>query len=63
MVSDEMAINSIEKMWSKVKEKLRSIGARTYDSLITALAIALDSVTKKDAHGWFQSCGYVINKS
>ena len=55
-------LNPIEKMWSKVKEKLRAIGARTFDSLITAIAQALDSVTKIDAQGWFQSCGYVINK-
>jgi transposase len=55
-------LNPIEKMWSKVKEKLRSIGARTYDSLVTAIGQALDSVTKKDANGWFNSCGYVTNK-
>ena len=50
-------LNPIEKMWSKVKEKLRAIGARTFDSLITAIAQALDSVTKIDAQGWFQSHG------
>ena len=54
--------NPIEKMWSKVKEKLRAFEARTYDSLITAIAQALDAVTKNDAKGWFLSCGYQINK-
>jgi transposase len=55
-------LNPIENMWSKVKEKLRAIGARTLDLLITAIGLALDSVTENDAQGWFQSCGYVINK-
>ena len=55
-------LNPIEKMWSKVKEKLRAIGARTYDFLIPTIGQALDSVTKNDAQGWFQSCGYAINK-
>jgi len=54
--------NPIEKMWSKVKEKLRSIGARTYESLLKAIAIALSSVTPQDAKGWFASCGYQIYK-
>jgi transposase len=55
-------LNPIENMWSKVKEKLRAIGARTSDFLVTAIGQALDSVTKKDAHGWFQSCGYATNE-
>ena len=55
--------NPIEKMWSKVKEKLRSIGARTYDSLLTAIAAALNTVTNCDARGWFSSCGYAISNS
>jgi transposase len=54
-------LNPIENMWSKVKEKLRALGAGTFDSLITAIGQALDSVTKQDAQGWFQSCGYAIN--
>ena len=54
--------NPIEKMWSKVKEKLRSIGARTYESLLKAIAIALSSVTSQDAKNWFASCGYEIYK-
>ena len=52
--------NPIEKMWSKVKEKLRSIEARTYESLLKAIAVALNSVTQQDANGWFTSCGYKI---
>lgn len=51
--------NPIEKMWSKVKERLRSLAPRTYEALIKAIGTALQSVTPQDAKGWFQSCGYV----
>ncbi len=51
--------NPIEKMWSKVKQILRSIKARTQEELFTAVAKALDMVTADDAQGWFESCGYV----
>jgi transposase len=53
--------NPIEKMWSKVKESLRSAKARTQKTLIKAIAKALASVTPDDARGWFTSCGYSIN--
>jgi len=51
-------LNPIEKMWSKVKQYLRSIKARSQDALIQAIADALDSVSAQDAAGWFESCGY-----
>jgi len=51
-------LNPIEKMWSKVKNRLRSLAARTVDQLQTAIASALDEVTANDAAGWFNSCGY-----
>ena len=49
--------NPIEKMWSKVKEKLRGFSARTQDELSVAISTALSSVTPMDAKGWFSSCG------
>lgn len=49
--------NPIEKMWSKVKEKLRGLSARTQEDLSAAISVALSSVTSKDAEGWFLSCG------
>jgi len=49
--------NPIEKMWSKVKEKLRGFCARTHDDLSEAISAALSSVTPMDAKGWFFSCG------
>ena len=55
--------NPIEKMWSKVKEFLRSAKARCTEELDQAVAEGLAKVTHQDAIGWFASCGYVHNKS
>ena len=51
-------LNPIEKMWSKIKESLRSAQARTQPDLVLAIASALESVTPQDAINWFASCGY-----
>lgn len=51
-------LNPIEKMWSKVKQILRGIKARTSDELVAAIKTALESITPPDAMGWFKSCGY-----
>ena len=51
-------LNPIEKMWSKVKQFLRSAEARTREALLAAIAAALASVTLQDAVNWFASCGY-----
>jgi transposase len=51
-------LNPIEKMWSKVKQRLRSAEARTLPDLVPAIASALQSVTAQDARSWFASCGY-----
>ena len=45
-------------MWSKVKGILRSLAARTAESLLDAIGEALRSVTAADAEGWFAHCGY-----
>lgn len=51
-------LNPIEKMWSKVKQHLRSSEARTQEHLYAAIAEALAQVTMRDAMNWFASCGY-----
>jgi Transposase and inactivated derivatives len=51
--------NPIEKMWSKVKQILRSIKARTQEELFDAIAKALSMVTADDAQGWLTACGYI----
>ncbi len=45
--------NPIEKLWSKVKNTLRSIGARTYQDLDLAIAEAYSQVSLKDIRNWF----------
>ena len=52
-------LNPIEKMWSKVKQLLRGIKARTHEDLISGVGKALDYVSANDAQGWFKSCGYI----
>jgi transposase len=51
-------LNPIEKMWSKIKNLLRTAEARTPADLLTAIGHALAQVTPQDALGWFASCGY-----
>jgi len=53
-------LTPIEKMWSKVKNALRTAEARTPAALITAIGSALGSITRQDAINWFNSCGYSI---
>ena len=50
--------NPIEKMWSKVKQTLRGIKARTQEDLFAGVGKALSLVSANDAQGWFESCGY-----
>ena len=51
-------LNPIEKMWSKVKNWLRSAEARTQEHLVEAIGEALKQITRQDAVNWFASCGY-----
>jgi transposase len=50
--------NPIEMIWSKVKRLLRSIAARTIDTLHEAFGHAFAAVTKGDIAGCFRHCGY-----
>ena len=52
--------NPIEKMWSKVKQILRGLMARTEEVLSTAIGTALSEVRAADACGWYSSCGYFV---
>ncbi len=53
-------LNPIEKLWSKVKASLRTAEARTQPTLVQAMAVALEGVTRQDARNWFASCGYSL---
>ena len=48
----------IENCWSKIKSILRTLAARTYPDLLTALESAFSRVTKQDLLGWFTHCCY-----
>lgn len=50
----------IEEAFSKIKAILRSIEARTQETLVEAIGQALDAVSRKDALGWFSHCGYPL---
>ena len=50
--------NPIEEMWSKIKQILRSLAARTFEGLIEAIGIAIKNVSLQDLAGWFIHCGY-----
>ena len=49
----------IEETFSKVKTLLRRAEARTRESLQEAISQALQTVTAKNAQGWFRHCGYL----
>ncbi len=46
-------LNPIEQAWSKVKQILRSLKARTAEALEGAVAEALDAITAENAIAWF----------
>ena len=48
----------IENFWSKVKNTLKSIGARTYQALEKAITFAYEQVSLQDIEHWFTFCGY-----
>jgi transposase len=47
-------LNPIEKMWSKLKESLRSAQARSQPALIQAIGSALAAITPQHAMNWVQ---------
>ena len=51
-------MNPIEPVWAKVESELRRVGARTAEALHRALGPALDSITARDASGFFRHAGY-----
>lgn len=54
--------NPIENMWSKLKQRLRSIGARSIDALHDAIGMALSSISTTDCRGFFSGCGYLATE-
>lgn len=56
-------LSPIEPMWSKVKQALRSRGARTVAALVDAVGEALEAVRPADCAGFFRGCGYTLGMS
>lgn len=53
-------LNPIEEAFSKIKNILRKLAARTHEALVEAMSGALSEVTPWDAAGWFDHCGYQV---
>ncbi|NKB46803.1 MAG: hypothetical protein GKR77_03355 [Legionellales bacterium] len=51
-------LNPIEEMWSKIKNKLRQLSARTLSTFQIAIKKAFQDVTQSDLIGWFKHAGY-----
>ena len=52
--------NPIELCWAKTKQALRTAKARTVETLIEALRVALLAVTPQHVRAWFKHCGYAM---
>jgi transposase len=50
--------NPIEEAFSKIKGLVRKAEARTREALVEAIGSALSAITAKDAHSFFEHCGY-----
>jgi transposase len=50
--------NPIELAWSKFKNHLRTVAARTRRTLARAIRASLANITPDDACGFFKHCGY-----
>ena len=52
--------NPIEKCWAKLKLQLRSLKARSLDSLQQAIADAIPTISQDNATAWFRYSGYAL---
>ena len=53
-------LNPIEMVFSKVKQRLRSLACRTRDQLWRSMQRVLDTVTPSDAINCYRHCGYTL---
>lgn len=52
----------IENMWSKVKNILRKLAARTVDDFHKGMRVAFKSISAENLSGWFNHCGYIVDR-
>ena len=50
----------IEQAFSKIKAILRGMGARMRDTLVEAIRLAVEAITREDAAAWFTHAGYIL---
>ena len=51
-------LNPIEEAFSKIKDLIRKAEARTNETLVEAMRAAISAITARDAHSFFEHCGY-----
>jgi len=54
-------LNPIELVFSKIKQRLRTLGMRTKEALWRAMQGVLDTVTPTDAANCYRHCGYPLH--
>ena len=52
--------NPIEHAFAKLKTFLRKAKARLQDNLQSAIGAGLDTISGRDARGWFKHCGFPL---
>ena len=55
-------LNPIENVFSKIKNRLRSLACRSREQLWEKMQSVLDEVTARDARNCFRHCGYATNE-
>jgi transposase len=55
--------NPIEQVFSQLKARLRAAGSRTFDTLVTAMGVALDLTTPDHLANCYRHCGYTLPDS
>jgi transposase len=55
-------LNPIEPAWSKAKQHLRSVAARTIPLLGESVRDGLKLITPDDARGFYKHCGYATSR-
>lgn len=55
-------LNPIEMAFSKIKQLLRSLAARSRDALWNGAQQILDCITRSDAYGYFTHAGYATGE-
>ncbi len=53
-------LNPIEMVFSKIKQKLRTLACRTQAILWRSMQSVLDTITPADASNCFRHCGYTL---